>query len=394
MNNLKIIIVGAGMGGLTTAIAMRQAGYDVEIYDRVRELRPAGAGISLWSNGVKVLNRLGLGPEIARIGGTMTRMSYVSKTGEPLTDFSLAPLVKEVGQCPYPVARTDLQQMLLEALGADNVQLNVQLNSKCVAVEQTKESATAIFEDGRRATGDVVVGADGTHSIIRNYVLGKPTERRYAGYVNWNGLVDANPNLAPKNSWVIYVGDHQRASMMPVGGDRFYFFFDVPLDISLAKAIEPKGDAREELTSYFEGWAEPVQTLIQQLDPATTNRVAIHDIEPFSTFIRGRVALLGDAGHSTTPDLGQGGCQAIEDAWVLATTLLSTNISVTDALKRYEEARSGRTAEIILKARKRADMIHGKAPDVTRQWYQDLAQENGVGIMAAISKIISKGPLG
>ncbi|MEM9980341.1 MAG: FAD-dependent urate hydroxylase HpxO, partial [Cyanobacteria bacterium P01_D01_bin.2] len=345
MNNLKVIIVGAGMGGLTTAIAMRQAGYEVEIYDRVRELRPAGAGISLWSNGVKVLNRLGLGAEIARIGGSMERMSYVSKTGEPLTDFSLAPLVSEVGQCPYPVARTDLQQMLLDAFGAQNVQLN----SKCVAVEQTEENATAIFENGHRATGDVVVGADGTHSIIRNHVLGKPTERRYAGYVNWNGLVNADESLAPKNSWVIYVGDHQRASMMPVGGDRFYFFFDVPLEVSLAKETEPKGDAQEELSGYFKGWAEPVQTLIQQLDPTKTNRVAIHDIEPFSTFARGRVALLGDAGHSTTPDLGQGGCQAIEDAWVLATTLLSTNVSVADALKRYETARSNRTAEIILK---------------------------------------------
>ncbi|MEM8808611.1 MAG: FAD-dependent urate hydroxylase HpxO [Cyanobacteria bacterium P01_G01_bin.38] len=386
MNNLKVIIVGAGMGGLTTAIAMRQAGYDVEIYDRVRQLRPAGAGISLWSNGVKVLNRLGLGAEIARIGGAMERMSYVSKTGQLLTDFSLVPLVSEVGQCPYPVARTDLQHMLLEALGAQNVQLN----SKCVAVEQTEENATAIFENGHRATGDVVIGADGTHSIIRNHVLGQSTERRYAGYVNWNGLVNADESLAPKNSWVIYVGDHQRASMMPVGGDRFYFFFDVPLP----KEIEPKGDAREELSGYFKGWAEPVQNLIQQLDPTKTNRVAIHDIEPFSTFARGRVALLGDAGHSTTPDLGQGGCQAIEDAWVLATILLSTNVSVADALKRYETSRSDRTAEIILKARKRANMIHGKTPAVTQQWYQDLAQADGTAIMGAISKIILKGPLG
>ncbi|NEP46306.1 MAG: NAD(P)-binding protein, partial [Okeania sp. SIO2H7] len=201
MDNLRIVIVGAGMGGLTTAIAMKKAGYEVELYDRVRELRPAGAGISLWSNGVKVLNQLGLGPEIATIGGPMKRMAYRTQTGETLTDFSLESLVNRVGQCPYPVSRTDLQSMLLNALGADHVTLN----SKCIAVEQTADSATALFENGHRATGDVVVGADGTHSIIRETVLGHPTERRYAGYVNWNGLVEADEALAPKTSWVIYV---------------------------------------------------------------------------------------------------------------------------------------------------------------------------------------------
>ena len=97
MDNLKVAIVGAGMGGLATGIALRQAGYDVEIYDRVSELRPAGAGISLWSNGVKVLNRLGLGKEIALIGGQMDRVAYYSNTGEKLTDFSLQPLVDRVG---------------------------------------------------------------------------------------------------------------------------------------------------------------------------------------------------------------------------------------------------------------------------------------------------------
>ncbi|MFE4108146.1 FAD-dependent urate hydroxylase HpxO [Almyronema epifaneia] len=386
MENLKAIVIGAGMGGLTAAIALRQAGYTVEIYDRVRELRPAGAGISLWSNGVKVLNRLGLGDKIAEIGGQMDRMAYIAKTGETLTDFSLTSIVEQVGQRPYPVSRTDLQQMLLDAYGAEQVQLN----SKCVAVEQDADSATAIFEDGRRATGDVLVGADGTHSIIRTYVLGEKVERRYVGYVNWNGLVPASEDLAPKNSWVIYVGDGQRASMMPVGGDRFYFFLDVPLPKDTPHEAK---NYREELAGYFKDWAEPVQRLIQRLDPEKTNRVEIHDIEPLQTLAKGRIVLLGDAGHSTAPDLGQGGCQAMEDAWVLSNLLLTTNISVADALKRYELARKDRVAEIILKARERAAMIHGKAPDKTQQWYASLAQEDGTTIKGAIAKTILKGPL-
>ena len=387
MENLKIIVVGAGMGGLTTALAMRQAGYDVEIYDRVKALRPAGAGISLWSNGVKVLNRLGLGHEIARIGGPMEQMAYYQgKTGELLTRFSLSPLVERVGQTPYPVARTDLQQMLLSALGADRVQLN----KRCVAVEQTATSATAIFEDGHRATGDVVVGADGTHSIIRTYVLGQPTERRYVGYVNWNGLVPVSEQLAPANSWDIYVANGQRASVMPVGDDRFYFFLDVPLP----KGTDNNPDTyRRELSEHFAGWADPVQTLIQQLDPEQTNRVEIHDIEPLKSLAKGRVALIGDAAHSTAPDLGQGGCQAMEDAWALANYLATTNISVDDALQRYQNSRLERVAQIILKARKRSEMTHGKVPAKTEQWYTELASEDGAKIMDAIADTILLGPM-
>lgn len=385
MNNLKAIVVGAGMGGLATAIALRQAGYRVEVYDRVSELRPAGAGISLWSNGVKVLNRLGLGKEIAEIGGPMNRMTYFDKSGTTLTDFSLDPLVEAVGQHPYPVSRTDLQQMMLAAFGEEEVQLSC----KCVAVEQTADSATAIFEDGSRATGDVVVGADGTHSVVREHVLERKTERRYAGYVNWNGLVKADEKLADKESWVIYVGDGQRASMMPVGGDRFYFFLDKPLPFETEPADDPKAELRE----YFEGWAEPVQRLISAIDPDQVNRVKIHDIEPLPAFVKGRVALMGDAGHSTTPDLGQGGCQAFEDAWVLANSLLTTNLSVEDALKRYEELRRDRTANIILKARKRADMIHGKDLERTQEWYANLGKETGETIIGAISDLILQGPM-
>lgn len=386
MNNLKVVIIGAGMGGLTTGIALRQAGYEVEVYDRVNQLRPAGAGISLWSNGVKVLNRLGLGKEIASIGGQMEQVSYYNLAGEKLTNFSLQPLINEVGQQPYPVARTDLQGMLLDVFGAENVQFNC----KCIAVEQNADSVTAIFEDGRKAIGDILVAADGTHSIIRNYVLGHAALRRYVGYVNWNGLVPASEDLAPKNSWDVYVGEHKRASMMPVGGDRFYFFFDVPLPKGTVSSPETY---REELTNFFEGWAKPVQNLIQRLDPFKTNRVEIHDIEPLQTLVRGRVALLGDAAHSTAPDLGQGGCQAMEDALVLTTYLQTTNISVEDALKRYETARKDRVADVVTRARKRSNMTHGIEPEKTQQWYEELKYEDGTNIMEAISKTILAGPL-
>lgn len=384
MYNLKVVVIGAGIGGLTTGIALRQAGFKVEVYDRVRELRPAGAGISLWSNGVKVLNRLGLGEKMAQIGGQMDKMQYLTKTGELLNDIDLQPLVEEVGQRPYPVARTDLQQMLLDAYPGE-----VKLNHKCIAVEEDTQGVTAIFENGHRATGDLLVAADGIHSILRQYVLGEEVQPKYGTYVNWNGLVPASEDLAPKNSWAIYVGDHKRVSMMPVAGDRFYFFFDVPLP----KGTPVNPDYRADLAEHFQGWAKPVQLLIERFDPAKTNRVEIHDVGPINKMVRGRVALLGDSAHATCPDLGQGGCQAMEDGLVLTQYLLTTNMGVEYALQRYETERKERTSAVVQKARRRAEMIHGVDPEITNKWYQQLAHEDPTDVTNAISQVILAGPL-
>ena len=386
MDGLRVIIIGAGIGGLTAGIALSKAGYEVEIYERVKELRPVGAGISLWSNGVKVLNTLGLSQPMAAIGGQMNQMQYLSLKGELLNDIDLFPLIQQVGQRPYPVARGDLQNLLLNAFPGQ-----VHFNAKCLGIEQTEQTAIALFEDGQRATADLIIGADGVRSIVRDYILGRPTQPRYAGYVNCNGLVSAGDNLADKNTWVIYVGEHKRASMMPVGGDRFYFFFDLPLP---EEALPHPDGIRAELMDTFKGWCQPVQTLIQTLDPNITNRLPIRDVGPLDTFVRGRVALLGDAAHTTTPDLGQGGCQALEDALVLSRYLKSTTISVEDALKRYEAERMNRTSAIVLKARQRTDEIHGKDPEVTQKWYEQLGTEPPEAVTGAIAKTILGGPLG
>jgi FAD-dependent urate hydroxylase len=364
---------------------MRQMGYDVEIYEKTRELRPAGAGISLWSNGIKVLNWLGLGDKVAAIGGEMNRMEYRSHHDKPLHEVNLTPLFARVGQRPYPVSRTDLQTMLLEEFGD-----GVHLGCRCVAVEENDQGVTAIFEDGSKATGDVLIGADGVHSIVRSYVTGQDVTSRYANYVNWNGLVDASPDLCDRDNWVIYVGEGKRASMMPVGGDRFYFFFGCPME--QGTFVEP-AHRRDELAKIFAEWPQKVQNLIAALNPLETNRLEIGDLDPLEQLSRGRVAIVGDAGHATTPTLGQGGCQAMEDALVLTQYLVTTNISVEDALQRYGRDRKERTASLVLKARKRTDTIYGKDPEVTEQWYEELKQEDANEVIDALAKTILAGPM-
>ncbi len=386
MYNLKATIIGAGMAGLTTGIAMKKMGYTVEIYEKTRQLRPAGAGISLWSNGIKVLNWLGLGDQVAEIGGQMNRMEYRSHRDEPLHEVNLTPLFERVGQRPYPVSRTDLQNMLLEAFGPEDVHLGC----RCVDVEEDESGVTAILEDGTRVTSDVLIGADGVHSTVRRYVLEREAASRYADYVNWNGIVDAKPGLCDPDNWVIYVGEGKRASMMPIGGNRFYFFFGCPME--KGTVVEPV-DRRDELAQRFAGWPQAVQNLIAELDPLETNRLEISDLDPLERLTRGRVAIAGDAGHATTPTLGQGGCQAMEDAITLTQYLVTTTISVEDALKRYEAARKERTASLVLKARKRTDTIYGKDPAATEQWYQDLKQEDANEVIDALAKTILAGPM-
>ncbi|AFY74567.1 2-polyprenyl-6-methoxyphenol hydroxylase-like oxidoreductase [Synechococcus sp. PCC 7502] len=385
MYNLKVAIIGAGIGGLTAGIALRRMGYSVEIYDKASALKPAGAGISLWSNGVKVLNWLGLGEAIAAIGGRMDRMEYRTHTNELLSDIDLNPLFARVGQRPYPVSRSDLQRILLDAFGEENVQLQ----SKCIGITEEADGVTAIFEHGHSTKVDLLIGADGIHSLARTYVAGSEVEPRYADYVNWNGLVAANPNISPSDVWGIYVGEGKRASMMPIGGDRFYFFFGAPMP--KGTVVEPC-DRQLELKNLFYNWATPVQNLIMQINPLETNRLEISDLDPLEHIVRGRVALLGDSAHASTPTLGQGGCQAMEDAEILCRYLITTNLSVEDALIRYESDRKERTNSLVLKARKRADIIYGKDPEATQQWYASLKQEDEKDVINALAKVILAGP--
>lgn len=388
MYDLDVVIVGGGIGGLTSAIALQRAGHRVRIFDQVRELRPVGAGISLWSNGVKVLNELGLGARVAAMGGDMRRMAYADVAGDRLCDFSLAPLVEEVGQAPYPVPRSDLQAMLLDAAGPEHLQLG----ARCVGVREHDTGVEARFEDGSAVTADLVIAADGTHSRLREHVVGHVVPREYAGYVNWNGLVDADPALAAPGTWQMWVGQGKRVSVMPVGNDRLYFFFDVPLDLDQVEPRDAAPDPREQLAKHFVGWAPPVLHLIDVLDPAATNRIPIHDHEPVDRMARGRVALLGDSAHSTAPDLGQGGCQAMEDALVLTRYLTTTNLGVQDALSRYGADRVDRTGEIMRRARNRAQLTHAHDPAATDAWYDELRTETGTAIMAGITRSILAGP--
>lgn len=384
---MEITIIGAGMGGLTTGIALKKFGHKVTIYEQAEKILPVGAAISLWSNGVKCLNYLGLTEQVAKLGGQMDQLAYIDGlTGDTMTQFSLLPLIEEVGQRPYPVARADLQNMLMDEFGREDIQLG----KKMVELQEQKDGVLVKFADGTEIKTDLLIGADGTHSITRAYVLGEQVSRRYAGYVNWNGLVEISEKLTPADQWTTFVGQGKRVSLMPVADGKFYFFFDVPLPVGLDNN---RAEYKTLLKQYFEGWCAPVQHLIDALDEQKTNRVEIHDIEPFAQFYKGRVVIVGDAAHSTTPDIGQGGCQAMEDAIYLARSLQINTLGLEDALKRYQNKRNERANELVLRARKRCDVTHMKDEAVTKEWYEELRKEQGPHIMKGIISNIIGNPL-
>ncbi len=383
MHDLDAIVIGAGIGGLTSAVALQRSGHRVRVIEQARELRPMGAGISLWSNGVKVLDALGLGADLAAVGGRMERMAYRDAQGAGLCDFSLAPLVERVGEYPYPVRRSDLQALLLGAVGA----ARVTTGQRCRRIDDSGDRVVVHLENGDQLTGDLAVAADGTHSRVRAHVLGHETPRTYLGYHNWNGLVPDAAALGDPRTWTMCVGRGHRVSTMPVR-DGQYFFFDVPIAAATVQEQDPRAALRE----HFAGWNADVQRLIDAISPEGVADLAIHSHDPINSFARGRVVLLGDAAHTSAPDLGQGGCMAMEDALVLANYLETTNVGVEDALQRYSAERVPRAADILRRAADRARVTHGADPAQTALWYEELAGEDGVNILNGIAKSILSGP--
>jgi FAD-dependent urate hydroxylase len=390
---MKVIIIGAGIGGASAGIALKRLGHEVVIYDQMMENKPVGAALSLWSNGVKVLNWLGLADEVAALGGRMDDMAYLDgHTGETLCRFSLAPVTEQTGQRPYIVARADLQTLLMQRFGMDDIRLGARL----VGLTANGAIVTATFADGSTDTADLLIGADGGRSFARHYVTGAAEggpkiERTYAGYTNFNGLIPIDEAIGPANQWTTYVAEGKRCSVMPVAGGRFYFFIDIPQP---AGVPYDRAEGKQPLEAACAGWAPGVRVLLDTIDPeASLNRVEIWDVDPFHTWVRGRVAILGDAAHNTSPDIGQGACSALEDTFALAITLATNTISLEDSLLRYQRIRSHRAADLVLRARKRCQETHAFDPEATQAWYDRLRTEDGSGIIRGIVGNIVESPI-
>ena len=323
---------------------------------------------------------LGLEPTMEQISPPLRAVQFFTRDGELLSDIAMQPLVDATGQRPYPVARADLQLALLDAFGRERVHLG----AECTSVAQTAETATVSFSSGLEATGDLVVAADGLRSTLRAHVTSGAQIRSLSW--DWEGLTDFG--LAGDDTFAFFVGNGRRAATMPVAGGRFYFFFD----FQTTPELEALG-MRDQLSRLFEGWCDPVQRLIESIDPAAAGHLNLCDLDPISSFVRGRVALLGDAAHATTPFLGQGAAQAAEDALVLTRYLDDAGADVTSALAGYEAERMTRVHAIVEGARAKGEAATFEGSDANERYYQAL-REGGRDFVDSVEQLTLTGPLG
>lgn len=335
---LHVSIIGGGIGGLAAASALQRQGIGVTVFERNPELREIGAGLTLWANGVQVLRHLGLGDALATISARLTSFECWSWREKRLGSIRLDSIERRVGAPSLGIHRADLLRLLASAV--DRGSIHVQAH--CVGFRAEQGQVIARFADGPDQQTGLLVGADGLYSVIREQLLGKAPPR-YSGYTCWRGVTlfeDAHvsPGISSE-TW----GRGQRFGMLPIGNGRVFWY--ATLNCPVDEQDRP-GDRKANLLRLFAGWREPIEQLIEATDEGAILRNDLFDRRPVRRWGHGRVTLLGDAAHPPTPNLGQGACQALEDALVLAKCLSDQREPVA-ALRAFEARRSKRSAAII-----------------------------------------------
>jgi salicylate hydroxylase len=368
---MRIIVVGAGIGGLTAVLMLRRAGLDVEVFEQAEELREIGAGIQISPNANRILHRLGLANALRKVAVRPLAIEiHRWDDGRLLTRQPLADLCEQNFGAPYyHLHRPDLLELLAAALPNDVLHLD----HRCVGLVQRHDQDDKVevkFHNGLTADADLVVGADGIHSTVRGLILG-PESPRFSGHVAYRGLVPA--------ARLAHLGLEVNASMW-WGPDHHFVHYFVGKDARYVNWVAiGRGEwrieswtARGEIADAlkeFAGWHPQVSAIISAAD--FTNRWALYDRDPLPNWTVGRVTLLGDAAHAMLPYMAQGAVQSIEDAAVLAKCLERVDASndVSAALQRYEEIRRPRASRC--QAGSRANGVIYHLPDGEDQRERD-----------------------
>ena len=349
---MEVAIIGGGLGGLATAIALRKQGISVQIYERARELRAIGAGLTVAPNGLKALSAID--PAIvARLLelGSQNRRFQLRKAGGELIAALATTYMDRYGQPALNILWSNLQQTLVGFLPADCIHLNHRL----IGIERAAGNPALHFDGRDPVAADLVVGADGINSAVRQAIIndGPP---RYAGRLSWRGVVRCqHPSLLP-DEVTFFAGDGKNFAVFDVGGGLTFWS---------ATALWPEppasGDAaavRFRVTEAFAGWTPPIPEILAATPPEEIVERPIEDRAPLTHWSSGPVTLLGDAAHAMVPSLGQGANTAFEDAWELSQSLASQP-TIEAALLHYEQSRIPRTL-----------VIHARSADQGSRYYE------------------------
>lgn len=356
---MKIAIIGGGIGGLTTALALSQNPHDITVFERSAGIREIGAGVQISPNAGRLLHSLGLGAAYSEISVNPHRV--VLRRWEDDSIIRATDLDESfISQHQVPlanVARNELVEIIGNAVAA-RTNVTLKFSTHVVAVEPGDSSSVVLFSDGSSQTFDIVIGADGIHSVVRPCVGGidKP---RFSGSAAYRALVprsavedlpiDVTNRMGPDRHVVSYFIGRNRSHLNLVCIS--------PEDSWESESWTEQG-TMEDLYSRFEGWSSDFLSLLGRVEEPVF-RWALYDREPLEQWGIGTTTLLGDACHPMLPFMAQGSCQAIEDAVVLARCLSDVSTSdAVSALRRYEDARQGRTAQVQTSAVMNKDLFH------------------------------------
>ena len=379
----KVAIVGGGIGGLTAALALLRRGIDVDVYEQSAKLKEVGAGISISSNGTRVLDALELGEALARVQVVSSRRQIRHwKTGETWNWFDLGEAsVQRYGTRHMYLHRGDLHDILAVAvrgLKADAIKLG----ERCVGVTQRDGHVEVRFETGEVANASFVIGADGIHSKVRECLFGADRPE-FTGCVAWRGLVPMTrlPTAIATMVGTNWLGPRGHVLQYSVRrGEIMNFVGFVERDDWTTESWTVEGTT-DELANDFRGWHSDVQAIIRRID--TPFKWALMVRQPMDCWSKGRISLLGDACHPTLPFLGQGAVMAIEDAYVVAACLDKYFREPAQAFARYEEIRRDWTAAVVRKSHENRKQAFSPAladerqvaASVAREWQQVRVEE-------------------
>ncbi|MBY0549344.1 MAG: FAD-dependent monooxygenase [Candidatus Obscuribacterales bacterium] len=344
------IIIGAGIGGLSAAIALRKAGIKVEIFEKASALKEVGAGIVLYPNALEALKALDVYDRVVAEGAIGRRGKYLTAKGKVLAELNIE--IAGRSNASVAIHRADLQRALADQAGHERIYTGL----ACTNIHSDGRAGVTL-SDGSTHNADFVVGADGLHSVVRAALLhdGAP---KYSGCFAWRGVSElTHPGLPPETGIMLF-GTGLQFGAIPIGKGRTYWFGCVA-----AKAGMKGRTSKEHAMETFRGWTDPVVPLIE-----STSEILTHDLydrDPSNVWGKKYVSLLGDAAHPMTPFMGQGGCQALEDSVTLASCLKNES-NTEKALRRYESLRKPRTASFVHQSRNSGAVSLSSSPLVTR----------------------------
>ncbi len=329
----RILVIGAGIAGLATANALQQHGHDVTVLEE-RTDTSSGAGISIWPNALAALDEIGLGDAVRAAGGRITAGAMRWRDGTWLRHPSPQRLVKALGEPLVVIHRNVLTSVLAGALAEGTLRYGVSAHS----LVATADGVQVSLSDATTTEADAVVGADGTHSMVARHLNG-PLENRYVGYTAWRGVADCSIDSDFAGE---VLGPSIEFGHVPLGGDNTYWF-------ATERAPEGRSAPQGELTylkDKFGTWAEPIPTVLAATDPARVLHNDLYDRDRARQWSRGPIVAVGDAAHPMRPHLGQGGCQGIEDAAILASFVDRTDDLAT-AFGRFAAFRGPRVRSLV-----------------------------------------------